>query len=95
MPNTRSAKKRMRQNLKRRERNRRVKTEVKSIIKKVRKLVAEGKIEEARALLPRAQSIISRAWSKGVLHKNTVSRKISRLHHLVARAESQLKQAGA
>ncbi len=73
----------MRQDLKRRERNRQVKTEVKSVIKKIRKLVAQGKIEEARELLPRAQSVIARAGSKRVLHRNATSRRISRLFRLV------------
>ena len=89
MPNIKSARKRMRQNLKRRERNRRVKTEVKSIIKKMRKLVAQGRVEEARQLFPTAQSLITRAWSKGVLHKNTVSRKVSRLHSLINKAATK------
>ena len=74
-----SALKRARQNEKRRVRNLHVKTTVKSTIKKVRSAVEEKDLEEAQKALLKAIPLIQKANSKGVFHKNTSARKISRL----------------
>ncbi|MDL2274911.1 30S ribosomal protein S20 [Desulfosarcina sp. OttesenSCG-928-G10] len=82
MANHKSALKRAGQNARRRLRNRTVQTRVKNAVKDVRMAVsenAENCIERLRA----AQSDIAKAAKKGVLHRKTASRKISRLTKLV------------
>jgi small subunit ribosomal protein S20 len=78
-----SALKRARQNEKRRLRNKSTKTRVKSIVKSVRLSVSEKSKEAVLSELITAQSIIDNAAKKGVIHKKTASRKISRLSKLV------------
>jgi small subunit ribosomal protein S20 len=74
-----SALKRARQNEKRRVRNLHVETTVKSMIKRVRTAVEAKDIEGARKALASTIPAIQRAHSKGVFHKNTSSRKVSKL----------------
>ena len=83
MANHKSALKRARQNRVRRTRNMSYKTRAKNAVKDVRSAAA-GKLEdEAREKLRKAVSIIQKAASKGVIHKRTASRKVSRLYRLV------------
>ena len=74
-----SAIKRAKQNEKRRLRNLNIKTLVKSSIKKVRTAVEKKDVEEAQKALAKTLPLIQKARSKGAFHKNTSSRKISRL----------------
>jgi small subunit ribosomal protein S20 len=74
-----SAIKRARQNEKRRLRNLNIRTTVKSSIKKVRVAIEKKDVEGARKALSKAIPIIQKADSKGVFHRNTSARKISRL----------------
>lgn len=74
-----SAIKRARQNEKRRLRNLDVKTKVKSYIKRVRVAIEKKDGEGAKEALSKAIPLIQKAHSKGVFHKNTSNRKISRL----------------
>jgi small subunit ribosomal protein S20 len=74
-----SAIKRARQNAKRRVRNVHVESTVKSAVKRVRTAVEGKDVEEARKALAKAIPLIQKARSKGVFHKNTTARKISRL----------------
>ena len=83
MANHKSALKRARQNEIRRLRNKSVKTRVKSIVKDVRFSVSENAKEAALKKLETAKSNIDRAAQKGVIHKKTAARKISRLSKLV------------
>ena len=83
MANHKSALKRARQNEIRRKRNKAVKTRVKSIVKDVRLSVSENSKEAALEKLEMAKTNIDKAAQKGVLHKKTASRKISRLSKLV------------
>ena len=83
MANHKSAEKRARQNENRRVRNKAVKTRIKHLIKEVRLASGEASKEEASAKLNAAQSIIDKALKKGVIHKKTAARKISRLSRLV------------
>jgi len=85
--NTRSAQKRSQQAEKRRLRNVQVRTRVKSAVKKVRDLVTRGDTTGARAALLVASKALDAAASKGVLHRNAASRRISRLAHAVAQAK--------
>jgi small subunit ribosomal protein S20 len=78
-----SALKRARQNEDRRLRNKSVKTSVKNIVKEVR-IDASGLSKEAGLKkLDTAKSKIDKAAKKGVIHKKTASRKISRLSKLI------------
>lgn len=79
MANHKSALKRARQNIDRRTRNRAAKTRVKNIIKDVRSAIDENAKEAAMEKLNSAKSIIDDTASKGIIHKNTAARKISRL----------------
>ena len=83
MANHKSAIKRARQNEKRRMRNKSSKTRIKNIVKSVRHTVSEKSNEAALAELDIAKSIIDTAAKKGVIHRKTASRKISRLSRLV------------
>ena len=76
MPHHKSAEKRIRQDKKRRARNRAVKSEVKLVVKKV---TAVTDSEEGLKVLPEVNSVIDKAAKKGVLHWRTASRKKSRL----------------
>ncbi len=78
MPNHKSAKKRMRQNEKRRQINRNNRTRLRTAIKKLRAaLSTEG--ADAQTLLPETMSMIDKSVQKGVLHKNAAARYKSRL----------------
>jgi small subunit ribosomal protein S20 len=77
-----SAIKRARQAEKHRLRNRTVKTAIKTVTKKVEAAVEGKNKDEARKAFVEAAQVISKAASKGVIHKNTASRKISRLARL-------------
>ncbi|MCG8687885.1 MAG: 30S ribosomal protein S20 [Desulfobacterales bacterium] len=81
MANHKSAKKRAKQSQVRRMRNRAVKTSLKTLEKKLRDAKASG--ENAEELMRQTQSAIHKAAKKGVIHKKTASRKISRLSKLV------------
>lgn len=83
LANHKSAEKRARQNEKRRVRNKAVKTRIKHITKEVRQASGEASKEEALAKLQTAQSVVDKALKKGVIHKKTAARKISRLSRLV------------
>ena len=74
-----SALKRARQNEKKRLRNLHIETTVKSVVKSVRSAVEEKDLEGAQKFLSNAIPLIQKACSKGVYHKNTSARKISRL----------------
>ncbi len=79
MPITRSAKKALRGSLNKKAANDRNKKAVKESIKNIEKLVKEKKKDEAKKLLPEAQAVIDKATKKGVLKKNTASRRKARL----------------
>jgi len=74
-----SALKRMRQNEANRQRNMHIKSLVKSRVKKLREAIQAKDVDKAREALPAAIREINKSRSHGVIHKNTASRKISRL----------------
>ncbi len=86
MANTRSAEKRNRQAQKRRSRNVHVRTGVQSAVKRVREALEKGDAAAAKTALAAAERSLGKASSKGVLHRNAASRRISRLAHAVAKA---------
>ncbi len=79
MANIKSAKKRILVNRTKAERNKSVKSGVKTAIKKVYAAIETGDKEAAKSALTAATSALDKAAKKGVYHKNTSSRKISRL----------------
>ncbi len=79
MANIKSAKKRINVIETKTLRNKRIKSKLKTIIKKFDAAVASGDKAAAEAQLKVCTSELSKAASKGIIHKNTASRKISRL----------------
>lgn len=79
MPNIKSAKKALRQSVKRQAYNKKIKDNVKNLIKKGRKAI-EAKDEKAKEIVAQAIKALDKATQKGVIKKNTGTRKKSRLH---------------
>ena len=79
MANTPQSKKRARQNDKRLAVNKARRSRIRTFLRKVEEALASGDKEAATAALRAAQPELMRGVSKGVFHKNTASRKISRL----------------
>jgi len=79
LPNLASAKKRMRQDKKKHERNIKVKSELKSLSKKFMMALAAKKNDEAKKFGATLVSKLDRARSKNIIHKNTASRKKARI----------------
>ena len=88
MPNIKSAKKRVKQAEKRRLRNFARKSDVKTAVKKVLEAVEQKDVEQAKGLLRIAQAKLARARGKGLLHRNAVARKMSRLAKKVKSLEA-------
>ena len=85
MPNIASSKKRVRTTAKRTKINQARRTRVRGFVRKVEEAIAKGDKQAAQAALKAAEPEIMRGVSKGVLHKNTGSRKVSRLSKRVAK----------
>ena len=83
MANIKSARKRAKQAVERREHNMSLRTEVRTAIKNVKKAVAAGKKDEAAKALQASQAVIDRIVAKGVLHRNAGDRHKSRLAHAI------------
>jgi len=79
MANTPQSKKRARQNERRFEINKARRSRIRTYLRKVEEAIASGDTEAAKLALLAAQPELDRGVSKGVLHKNTVARKMSRL----------------
>ncbi len=79
MANIKSAKKRIRVTATKTARNKAIKSKTRTYIKKVRTAIASGDKAAAEEALKNATSVIEKAESKGVYHKNNASRKVSRL----------------
>ena len=90
MPNSNSAKKRLRQNVTRRNQNRSVKSAVRTQIRKVRKAVAAGEVEVSELELRAVAKKLDRAAARNVIYANTAARTKSRL----SKAIKNLKNAG-
>ena len=83
MAHHRSAQKRIRQTERRTAVNRSRKSRIKTFIRKVEDAVAQGNYDAARAAFAACEPEIRRGVTKGVLHLNTASRRISRLSRIV------------
>jgi len=79
MANTPQAKKRARQNERRLEVNKARRSRIRTELRKVEEAIASGDKDAATAALRAAQPELMRGVSKGIYHKNTASRKMSRL----------------
>lgn len=84
-----SAVKRNRQNIKRQERNYAIRSRLRNEVRKVREAVESRDSDAADGALRTAIKEISKAATKGILHKNSASRRISRLSRSVAAIRSQ------
>lgn len=87
MANSSTAAKRHRQNIKRRVRNRMVKSELRTNTRRLFELVQSQSTEDAKKQYLSVASLLDRAVSKGVLHKNTAARKKYRLHKVLTGTE--------
>ncbi|MCO5090387.1 30S ribosomal protein S20 [Bosea sp. (in: a-proteobacteria)] len=83
MANTTSAKKAARKIARRTEVNKARRSRMRTFLRKVEEAIASGDKSGAAAALKAAQPEIMRAAQKGVVHKNTASRKVSRLAHRI------------
>ena len=84
MANTPQAKKRIRRNARRAEINGARVSRIRTFVKQVEAAIASGDKEQAMAAIRRVQPELARGVSKGVVHRNTAARKISRLTRRVA-----------
>lgn len=89
MPNTNTAKKRLRQNEARRLENRAVKSALRSQLRRVREAVTAGDVEKAEAEFRVAVKRLDRAGHHNIIHKNKASRTKSRLQKLIKAAKSK------
>lgn len=87
MPNIKSAKKRVLVIEKKSMQNKMIRSSVKTEIRKIDTLLKEGKVAEAKALLPEVFSSIDSAVTKGVLHRNNAANKKSRISLRIEAAE--------
>lgn len=87
MPNTKSAKKRLRQNDLRRARNRAVKSSLRTQLKKVRQAVQAGDLAAAESELRVATKRLDQAGARKIIHPNVAARTKSRLQHLIKKAK--------
>ena len=88
MPNIKSAKKRLKQNLVRNARNRSLRTTVRKRCKKVASTVKEGNLQEAQTAFDVAVKTLDKMGAKRILHKNAAARKKSRLSRLLKKLKT-------
>ena len=80
---TRSAKKALRQSLRKRARNIKAKTKIKNLLKEVKTLASQKKVKEAEKLLPQVYKLLDKAAKTGLIKKNMAARKKSRITKLI------------
>ena len=83
MANTKSAKKAVRQIDRRTAVNRQRRSKMRTFLRKVEEAISSGDQGAAKTALIAAEPILMRAAQKGIVHKNTASRKVSRLAHRI------------
>jgi small subunit ribosomal protein S20 len=79
MANTKSAKKAVRQTIRRTAINKTRRTEMRGSVRKVEEAIASGNKEAAQAALKEAEPVMARTAQQGIQHRRTASRKVSRL----------------
>jgi len=88
LPNTTSAMRHLRVSQKRRLRNRLIRSRANTFVKKAKRLIEAGQLDEARTMTAQATSALDKAAEKGVIHRNTAARKKSRLMKRLNQAQS-------
>lgn len=91
MPNKANAKKAIRQDEKRAERNKMITDNIKYLMRKVRKSIEASQFDEATSFAKKSIAAIDRAMNKGIIKKNTGARKKSRLLASITRAKAVKK----
>ena len=91
MANTKSAKKRIRQNARRRVRNATIRTRTRSSVRSARQAVDGSDLIAGEAAVKSAIQELDRAASKGVIHRNNAARRKSRLQKHLAKVKSAKK----
>jgi len=94
MPNTKSAKKRLRQNIKRRLHNRSIKRSLRTQCRKVREVAAAGDFAKAEEEFRKACRLLDRAAAKRVIHPNAAARTKSRLSARIGKSRQSTPAAG-
>jgi small subunit ribosomal protein S20 len=89
MPNTKSAKKRMRQSLVRRTRNRAAKGAIKTQVQKTRAAITAGNVQSAEAEFRLAATRLDKAATAGIIHANRAARLKSRLSAALKAAKAK------
>jgi small subunit ribosomal protein S20 len=79
MANTRSAKKAARQTIRRTEANKARRSRMRGFVRKVEEAIASGDKDKANAALKEAEPVLARTAQKGMVHRKTAARKVSRL----------------
>lgn len=92
MPNTRSAKKRLRQNVVRRARNRSAKQGLRTQCRKVREAVEDGDLDRAEIEFRAAMKKLDRAGARNIIHRNAAARTKSRLSSAIRDAKQGVSQ---
>lgn len=91
MPIIKSAKKALRQSLRRKINNVIYKQKIKELIKKAKMLAGQKKLEEAQKQLTDIYKILDKAAKKGIIKKNTASRKKSRIAKFLAKSKQEIQ----
>jgi small subunit ribosomal protein S20 len=89
MANTKSAKKAARQAVRRTIVNKARRSRMRSAIRKVEEAIAAGDRTRALALMADAEPALIRAAQKGIVHRNSAQRKVSRLAHQIAKLQKK------
>ena len=87
MPNTNTAKKRLRQNVTHRLRNRSIKSEIRSVLRKIREAVTAGDIEQSESQCRLVAAKLDRAAARNIIHPNRAARIKSRLQRQIKAAK--------
>lgn len=87
MPITTSAKKALRGSLRKKGFNTKKKELINKTVKQVKKLVAEKKVKEAKALMPQVQKVLDKSVKTGLIKKNEASRRKSRISAMIKKAQ--------
>lgn len=83
MPITKSAKKALRQSIKRKSKNIQQEKRIKKLLKEINNLISQKKTKEAKNLLPKLYKLLDKAAKVGLIKKNTASRKKARITKLI------------
>jgi len=93
MPQSASAKKRLRQNVKRQARNRAVKSRLATLRRRFNEALASGDLAKAGESLRATQKALDQAGAKRVIHKRSAARRVSRMYKMLAAAKKDATPA--